>query len=445
MTQSILTALPPRFQTLAAWLAWQEGLHVREIDLDLDRVRRVFERLDLQPPHYCVISVGGTNGKGSSVAMLDAILRAAGYQTATYTSPHLMRYNERIHVGGTAVSDAQLCAAFQRVDDAREGVSLTYFEFGTLAALDIFARGDLDVAVLEVGLGGRLDAVNLVAADAALIAAIGIDHVEWLGPDREAIAREKAGIFRPGRAAICSDREAPGTLVGYADRIGAPLHQLGREYDFEIQNPGWEWRSRSRTIHALPWPSLRGDYQVQNAAGVLMALEVLSARIPVTVDAMRQGLSQVRLAGRFQVVPGPLEYVLDVAHNPQAAGVLGATLRRLPAKGETHAIIGMLKDKDSAGIFAELADLVEHWHLVRLPGVRGSSGRRLALALNPFAAANRIAVHEDIDAAFAAVSGCAKRGDRVLVTGSFLTVAGVMRRLDAGGVIEHRQDNQLNA
>ncbi|MGH8508100.1 MAG: bifunctional tetrahydrofolate synthase/dihydrofolate synthase [Gammaproteobacteria bacterium] len=433
MTLPILMALPPRFHTLAAWLAWQEGLHVREIDLGLDRVRRVFECLGLQAPRYCIISVGGTNGKGSSVAMLDAILRAAEYRTATYTSPHLMRYNERIRIGGAAVSDAQLCASFQRVDDAREGVSLTYFEFGTLAALDIFARADLDVVVLEVGLGGRLDAVNLVDADAALIAAIGIDHVEWLGPNREEIAREKAGIFRPGRPAICSDREAPGTLARYADRIGAPLHRLGRDYDFKIENYAWEWRSRSRSIHSLPWPSLRGDYQIQNAAGVLMVLEVLSARIPVTADAMRQGLSQVRLAGRFQVIPGPLEYVLDVAHNPQAAGVLGATLRRCPAQGETHAIIGMLKDKDSAGVFAQLADLVEHWHLVRLPGARGSGERQLALELSRFVAPNRIATYEDIDTAFAAVNGRAKPGDRVLVTGSFLTVAGVMQRLEAGG------------
>ncbi len=422
----------PRFTTLCDWLAWQEGLHVREIDLGLERCQSVRKRMGLAPPTYRVLSVGGTNGKGSSVALADAILRAAGYRVATYTSPHLLRYNERIRIQGDAVSDEELCAAFERVDAARGATSLTYFEFGTLAALSLCEARDLDVAVLEVGLGGRLDAVNMMDADVALIAAIGIDHVEWLGQDRAAIAFEKAGIFRPGREAVCSDPEAPESLIAHAGRIGARLSLLGRDYRYAVGESSWSWTSRDRSYVDLPPPGLFGAYQYQNAAGVLRALEVLD--LPVPEAALRAGLAAAHLPGRFQIVAaGGLEYVLDVAHNPQAAAVLAETLRRYRAGGtappETHAIVGMLRDKDRPGFLAEIQDLVDHWHLTGLPGSRGTAAERLGCEVGALGGKATIACYDGVAAALSGVQSQARPRDQVLVSGSFLTVAGVLRLL----------------
>ena len=286
---------------------------------------------------------------------------------ATYTSPHLLCYNERICIQGEPVSDQQLCAAFERVDAARGATSLTYFEFGTLAALSLCEDANLDIAVLEVGLGGRLDAVNVVDADVALIAAIGIDHVEWLGHERPAIAFEKAGIFRPGREAVCSDPEVPESLIDHAGRLGTRLSLLGRDYRYSVGERLWSWVSSESAYRDLPAPGLWGDYQYQNAAGVLRAIEVLRLDRPVPEAALREGLAAARLPGRFQIVTaGGLEYVLYVAHNPQAAEVLARTLRqhlsmgRPPAAAETHAIFGMLRDKDRQGFLARIQGLVDH-------------------------------------------------------------------------------------
>ncbi len=415
--------------TLQEWLAWQETLHVREIDLGLERVRAVAERMDLHRPSCTVVSVAGTNGKGSSVAMLSACLRAAGYRVGTYTSPHLLRYNERIRLDHRPVDDARLCRAFERIDCARAEIPLTYFEFGTLAALDVFAEARPDVVVLEVGLGGRLDAVNLVDADVALVTAVDIDHVEWLGPDRESIAREKAGIFRRGRPAVCADPLPPRAVAAEAARCGARLVQLGRDFAATCRTGDWDFVHGSATEAALPRPRLTGDFQVCNAAGVLMVLQALAARHPVPRTALERGLSEVELYGRFQVVPGAVEVVLDVAHNPQAAASLADNLRARPPVPRTHAVAGMLRDKDSVGVLSRLAPLVDHWHIGGLPGPRGAPVQVLEGALGALAVRAPVAVHDTVEQALASAQLAARPGERVLVFGSFLTVAAASRLL----------------
>ena len=322
------------------------------------------------------------------------------------------------------------------MDAARGATSLTYFEFGTLAALSLCEDANLDIAVLEVGLGGRLDAVNVVDADVALIAAIGIDHVEWLGHERSAIAFEKAGIFRPGREAVCSDPEVPESLIDHAGRLGTRLSLLGRDYRYSVGERSWSWASSDSAYRDLPAPGLWGDYQYQNAAGVLRALEVLRLDRPVPEAALREGLAAARLPGRFQIVTaGGLEYVLDVAHNPQAAEVLARTLRqhrsmgRPPAPAETHAIFGMLRDKDRQGFLARIQGLVDHWHVTGLPGSRGTAASLLAREVAALGGRGSLTCYHSAEAALRGVQARARRGDRVLVTGSFLTVAGVLPSL----------------
>lgn len=431
---SPLTAVVPRFATLAEWLAWQETLHVREIDLGLERCREVARRLAIQTPTYRVIIVAGTNGKGSSVAMLDAILRASGYRTATYTSPHLLRYNERLCINGRQVSDQSLCDAFQRVDTARGEISLTYFEFGTLAALDILRQTDIDVAVLEVGLGGRLDAVNITDPDVALITAIDLDHTEWLGKDRETIALEKAGIMRPGCPAVCSDPNPPASLIKYAHTLGSPLYWLKNGYDIEMYENQWSWRSVLGSYPDLPWPALRGDYQIYNAAGVVMALQALADKLPVSEAALRKGLTSVSIAGRFQMLSGPFQYVLDVAHNPHGAMGLATTLRRYPVAGKTHAVIGMLKDKDASQVFQELRTIIDHWHIAGLNSPRAAEVEVLQVKLQQLGVTEGLNIYPDVTAALMGAQQCTSPGDRILITGSFLTVAAGMRLLEAQGI-----------
>jgi dihydrofolate synthase/folylpolyglutamate synthase len=421
-----------RFNTLDEWLAWQETLHPLAIDLGLERIRPVLLRLALQQPPCAVITVGGTNGKGSSVAMLDAILRAAGYRVGAYTSPHLLRYNERICIDGVAVDDATLCAAFERVDQARQDASLTYFEFGTLAAFSIFAAmqataAPLDVVILEVGMGGRLDAVNLWDADVALVTAIGIDHTAWLGDTREEIAFEKAGIFRAGRPAVCGDPDPPHTLLQHADKIGAPLYRFGRDFGYNVDGMAWSWWSVTQRRHALPHPALRGPFQLQNAAGVLMVLELLGQALPLPVNQgdIRQGLSAVQLAGRFQVLPGMPLRILDVAHNPHGAQVLAQSLRTQPCAGQTHAVMSMLADKDIDGVISVMRDVIDVWHVAGLDVPRGVSGAQLAGRLQA-AGITSVHVHASVTAAYQQAGSHAQPIDRVVVFGSFYTVAEVL-------------------
>lgn len=422
-----------RFNTLDEWLKWQESLHTTEIELGLERCRQVADRLGLLEPPYTVISVAGTNGKGSSVGMLDSILRKSGYRVGCYTSPHLIRYNERIHIDGEEASDAALCRAFERINDARGDISLTYFEFGTLAALELCREAGVDIAVLEVGLGGRLDAVNVLDADCALVTAIDLDHQNYLGDTRELIAVEKAGIYRPGRPAVCSDPQPPASLPDYARRIGAQLSVYGQDFYCERHDVSWDWYAGSDSWTGLPYPDPFNSCQIQNATGVLMVLHHLRTRFPVSADAVRQGLVGFRLNGRFQVLPGEFQYVLDVAHNAHAARMLLDNLRQLPCTGRTHVIIGMLRDKDRRGVFKVLNEVADSWHTISLTNSRGTAAAVLTQELETLDTGKPISSHNDMAAALAAVRTQAAATDRILITGSFLTVGAALRLLEAKG------------
>jgi len=415
-----------RFQTLQDWLDWQETLHPQAIDLGLERVARVADRLACRTPAPLVISVAGTNGKGSCVALLEAILTRAGYRVGAYASPHLFRYNERIRLQGEPMNDAALCDAFARIDAARADATLTYFEFGTLAALDIMSRQVLDIALLEVGLGGRLDAVNIVDADVALITSIGIDHTEWLGDDREAIAVEKAGILRAGRPAVCSDSEPPRALVEAADRIGAELAILGRDFFVHQARRDWHWQGRRRTQRDLPRPALPGSHQLANAAGVLAVLEALEAlepRLRIPPAAIEAGLKWVRLPARVEHINGPVEQVLDVSHNAQAAQALADALHQLPLAGRCYAVLGMMRDKDVAAFVQPLLADVDTWYASGLSVERALPVNLLAEKIEAVAVNAPVVLCPTVTDALAKLKAELKAGDRVLVCGSFYTVA----------------------
>ena len=422
-----------RFSNLDAWLRWQETLNPRTIDLGLDRVWRVWGRLGPRRLPFPVITVGGTNGKGSCVAMLEAVYRAAGYRTVAYTSPHLLRYTERIRREGKEVGEDALCGAFDRVDRARGELPLTYFEFGTLAALDLCLRWAPDVAILEVGLGGRLDAVNLIDPDVALVTTIARDHMAWLGETLDAIAGEKAGIFRRGRPAIIGSRTTPAALRARAQDVGAQVYQLGQEFDASQAVGGWQWQAGGAAPLAMPLPALRGPFQLDNAAAVLMAVSGLLERLPVPVSAMRQGLQRVRLAGRFQVIPGEPTLILDVAHNGQAAESLAANLRAFPCRGRRHAVLGVLRDKAVAEILAPLTSLFATWDLGQSEDPRALPVADLEAAVAGASAAAgaakpaSIVAHGSIADALHAARGRADADDCVVVFGSFTTVEAALR------------------
>ncbi len=419
-----------RFDTLDEWLQWQESLHSSEIELGLDRVREVLDRLELKTRSFKLITVAGTNGKGSSVAMFESIFLAAGYRVGTYSSPHLFTYNERIRLNGDVVTDDMICHAFDRVDQARKLTSLTYFEFGTLAAIDIFYRTELDVVILEVGLGGRLDATNVLDTDVALVTTIGIDHVDWLGHDREAIGFEKAGIFRSGQPAICGDLNPPVSLLSYAESIGAPLYRLGVDFKFSDRVEDWCWQGEKTRFDGLPLPNLKGAFQKQNAAAVLMVLEQLSPDLKMTHEAISQGLLQVELKGRMQVVPSEsgAQQIFDVAHNPQAARTLAETLQSDVQKGKTFAVVAMLRDKDVAGVIQELEFVVDYWHVAGLDVARGLTSSELRNIFDDVGVNKPITEYESVQAAHQAALSIAKPQDRIIVFGSFYTVARVLGR-----------------
>lgn len=420
-----------KFQSLAAWLEWQASLSPRAIDLGLERVRLVWERLGSPPLDAAVITVAGTNGKGSSVAFAEAILQAAGYRTGCYTSPHLLHYNERIRIDQAAVDDALICAAFERIEQVRADVPLTYFEYGTLAALCIFSDARLDAVVLEVGLGGRLDAVNLIDPDVALITSIGLDHQDWLGDDLETIGAEKAGILRAGRPAVFSGRAMPASIRSYADRIGARLYVAGADYRIERRAEGWALLSGDRARRALPQPGMRGGIQIDNAAGVLVALDCLSERLPLDQRAVRAGLLSARVPGRFDVRPGRPSWILDVAHNPQAAAALNEMLGDYYTRGRTIAVCGMLQDKDAAGVAMALAGRFDAWYLVDLSAQpRGLTAERLADRVRPVLAQTPLTIGTGVGDTLAAIAADAGEDDLVVVFGSFLTVGAAMGWLD---------------
>jgi dihydrofolate synthase/folylpolyglutamate synthase len=374
-----------------------------------------------------VVTVTGTNGKGSTCAMLDAVLRRAGYHTGLYTSPHLSRYNERVRIAGLPQDDAALLAAFNAVEDARGDIALTYFEYGTLAAFHAFAGAGLDVAILEVGLGGRLDAVNVVAADVAVVTSIDLDHMDYLGPTREDIAREKAGIFRAGRPVVCAEPEPPSVLTEHARALGAPVTQIGRDYGFVPEERQWRYWGPGGSRFGLPYPALRGAYQLANAATVLAVVDLLRDRLHVSAGAIRDGLLGVELLGRFQVLPGQPATVLDVAHNPHAARALAATLGTMGYFPETLAVFGMLADKNVRGVVAAVATRIDRWFVATLPGPRGATADAIRAELaRAGIAAHAIRTFADIGSAFAAARAEAGEADRIIVFGSFLTVAAAL-------------------
>lgn len=430
-----LTPLP---DSLSGWLALLEGRSGQAIRLGLDRVAQVRDRLG-RTSSAAVITVGGTNGKGSVCAMLESILLSAGYRVGLYTSPHLLRYNERVRIDGREVPDPLLCQALRAVESARGEVALTYFEQGTLAAWVAFCDEPLDVIILEVGLGGRLDAVNCFEPDCSIVTSVAMDHMEYLGDTRDAIGFEKAGIFRAGKPAVCGDPHPPAALLAHAQAIGAHLWVSGRDFGFGGDRQQWGfWRfeappAQGRLLRrgGLAYPALRGANQLLNAAAVLTALELLKGRIPVAMQDVRQGLMLVDLPGRFQVLPGQPTVVLDVAHNPQAAGVLAENLSGMGYHPETWAVVGMLGDKDVTGVLALMAPRVDHWYLASLPGPRGLSGEKLAALLAPVNGEAEVRCFASPGEAFGAAREAAGDSDRIAVFGSFLTVADVLTLLKA--------------
>ncbi len=423
-------------KTLADWLIHLESLHPKGqhgIELGLARVARV--KTALRQEQTCpLIVVGGTNGKGSTCAYLESVYRSAGYGVGCYTSPHLLAYNERVKFDGAPATDAVLCAAFERVEAARRAagdVPLTYFEFGTLAAWEVFAERGVQVVILEVGLGGRLDAVNIYDADVAVVTGIALDHTDWLGGTREAIGFEKAGIFRAGRPAVCADPQPPQSLLEHAAAIGADLRLIGRDFGYERLGDGWSFSSRlGESREALPMPALRGNYQLNNASAALVAVDALQERLPVASPALLKGVREARVTGRFQQVHEKPAIVLDVAHNPQAASALAENL----ATGNfrrTIAVVGMLTDKDIKGTLAVLAGKIDLWLLASLDGPRGAPAKILAEAIegcgDPAASNGQLECFDAPEAAFRHAARLAGENDRIIVFGSFHTVAAVLR------------------
>ena len=431
-------------RNLSDWLDYQQRVHPRSIELGLARVREVWQRLGAVAPAPVVITVGGTNGKGSTVAFLEAMLVAMGKRVGCYTSPHLQRYNERVRLLGREASDVELIDAFERIEaarlmPARDEIPLTYFEFGTLAALWIFAQNRLDVAVLEVGLGGRLDAVNIIDADAAIVTTIDLDHQDWLGNDRDSIGYEKAGIFRASRPAILGMREPPAGLLAEAARLGADVRRLGIDYDFGLQASGWQWRAGDQTID-LPAPTLAAPCQTGNAAAAIAALHGLRERVGWKPSALATGVRAARLPARLQrfARPGAAEIIVDVAHNPQAAGVLSSWLEQNPIRGRTYAVIGALADKDVGGIVAPLSPLVDRWHLAGLDALTSRGLRVGDLRERLAAAAPRpasILTHANPRDALAAAQRQAGEGDRIVAFGSFYVAAAALDALGEGAKI----------
>ncbi|ATD62577.1 MAG: bifunctional tetrahydrofolate synthase/dihydrofolate synthase [Janthinobacterium svalbardensis] len=424
--QNLPTSLPD-------WLAMLEIRHSEtQINMGLDRVQAVKARMQLA--FTCpVIMVAGTNGKGSTCAMLESVLLRAGYKVGLYIKPHFLDFNERARVLGEMASDAQLVASFHAVEAVRGDTPLTYFEFTTLAILHLLSQAKLDVAILEVGLGGRLDAVNVIDADVAIVTSVDIDHTDYLGDTREAIGFEKAGIFRAGKAAICSDPVPPQSLIDHATAIGADLWLMGRDFNYSGDKQQWNYGGREQRRNSLAYPSLRGANQILNATAVLAALEVLRLKLPVGAQEVRTGLVTVELPGRFQVLPGRPSVILDVAHNPHAAAALNQNLGNMGFHPYTYAVFGSMHDKDIDGVLAAMSEHVDHWCLAGLPSPRAATASELAAKVQimledkPDSSEHTVSIFDDPAQAFANAMSRAGENDRIVVFGSFLTVAGVMK------------------
>jgi dihydrofolate synthase/folylpolyglutamate synthase len=411
------------FDSLEGWLTWQESLHPLTIDLGLDRSSLVFHALNpdgIKPP---TITVAGTNGKGSCIAYLEAIYRAQGYRVGAYTSPHILKYNERIKIDGKPVSDELICEAFSRIEAVRGDISLSYFEFGTLAALDIFRRSNLDVQLLEVGLGGRLDAVNIIDPDVALITSICIDHVDWLGETREAIGREKAGIFRADTPAIVGDPEPPTSLARVAVDRQARLYCLGKDFGYKKRAAGWDWFASDRRLTQLPEPGLKGEHQFRNASSAILAVAELAGALPVSDASIRQGLEKVQLAGRFQLINDKIPVLLDVGHNPQAVRTLVDYVAATFPGRRIHAVFSMMKDKDIAGVIEIMRPVVFNWFFAPLANPRAATESLMRDIFAQSSVTNVFFGFKGFAEAFDAAKTQSREGDLLLVFGSFFLVS----------------------
>ena len=419
-------------RTLSEWLTYQERVNVHSIELGLDRVREVWQRMGAPAPAPKVITVGGTNGKGSTVALLEAMLAAAGLRVGAFTSPHLLEYNERVRIAGADADDAALIASFERIEAARADTALTYFEFGTLAALDLFARAAVDVAVLEVGLGGRLDAVNIIDADVAIVTTVDLDHMDWLGPDRDSIGREKAGIARAGRPVIVGETNPPAGLLDALVACGAQVERAGRDFHVERHEHGWRWLHRDGSVMELPDPALAAPVQFANAAAAIaglhaLRLDALSFASKDAVAAISTGLHQVRATARLQSLGGDPMLVVDVGHNPQAARALAEWLDAQPQR-RVHAVYGALADKDVAGVIGALGSRIAHWHLAGLDRAsqRGLGATALAAILQQILPHASFDAHDDVAAALAAARTSTQPDECILAFGSFFVAAAVV-------------------
>jgi dihydrofolate synthase/folylpolyglutamate synthase len=412
-------------RTLDDWLAFISAQHPSAIALGLERVREVWERMGLT--HPVVITVGGTNGKGSTCAFLEQILSEAGYRVGLYTSPHITRYNERVRVGLAEADDLSLVRAFTQVEAARQGTPLTYFEYATLAAFALFAEAQLDAWILEVGLGGRLDAVNILDADVAIVASVDLDHQAFLGNDRESIGFEKAGIYRGGRAAIFGDTNPPQRLVDHAREIGAHLQVLGRDFRYEAQERQWDFHGRNAPKRALPIPALRGRWQLKNASSALAALDEVADRLPISLGEVKRGLTNVRLAGRLQSLPGRPQVILDVAHNPHAARALADGLADMGFARNTLAVFGVLGDKDVGGVIDAMRHRVDRWYVAAPESERAAAAEDVARALAGHGAGEPARTFATVTLALEAARRDAGPDDRIVVFGSFYTVAEALR------------------
>ena len=422
---------PTPEDTLADWLAYAERLHPKTIDMGLTRVKTVADRMGLQ--FDCpIITVAGTNGKGSTCAMLEAILLEAGYRTGVYTSPHLVDFEERCRVRGDIVNATDLIAFFARVEEARcqnDEISLTYFEYTTLAIMQLLADAKLDVVILEVGLGGRLDAVNIFDTDCAIITSVDLDHMELLGNTRELIGFEKAGIMRPGKPVVVSDPVPPQSVIDHAAAVGADLWKFGTDFNFSGDKQQWGWAGRGRRYAGLAYPALRGANQLMNASGVLAALTALRDKLPVTAQAVRVGLSMVELPGRFQIIPGQPTLVLDVAHNPHSVAALAENLDAMGFYPCTHAVFGAMADKDVAPMLARVGPLVDKWYFTDLPTVRAATGDVLQAKWQASNTRKDVTsnAYKTPESALQAAIAAADPADRIVVFGSFYTVGGILK------------------
>jgi dihydrofolate synthase/folylpolyglutamate synthase len=415
-------------KTLSEWLAHCEKLHPLAIEMGLGRLRLVAERMQLALK-VPVITVAGTNGKGSTCAMLEAIYLQAGYKTGVYTSPHLVQFEERCRLQGESPPAAQFASAFEQVEKARGEISLTYFEFSTLAILKMMAQAELDVVILEVGLGGRLDAVNLIDAECAIITSIDLDHTALLGNDRETIGLEKAGIMRAGKSVVLSDPVPPGSIIQHAKDLGADLWLMGQDFNFSGDQLQWSWAGRGRRYSGLAYPALRGANQLLNASGVLAALEIMRPQLPVTAQAIRNGLAMVALTGRFQIVPGEPILVLDVAHNPHSVAALAANLDAMGFYPCTHAVFGAMADKDLPGMLKKVLPMVDAWYFTDLPLPRATTAAQLQDHWQQMNTRQDVKAsqHGSPQKALEAAITAAGPTDRILVFGSFYTVGGVLQ------------------